>query len=123
MLLFFALLQQTNLMNHVYIFRGSYDNIRLWDLEHQAIESSLASNTLRDKEQDEEVGGGLDLMRDSIMEGGIEEDAFDMGLFGNQNVITKQGGKRGNDEMMLLDQDLLVPSVPFTIVPGRTSSY
>lgn len=102
---------------------ASFDNIRLWDLENNVADNV---STVGQKKKDDTIQfdggvGGDGMYQDDLFPLMTHnDDPYDMNLFGGgDHQLEQKERKLQMDTEMLLDQDLLAPSVPFTIVPGR----
>ncbi|KAJ3261382.1 Transcription factor spt8 [Boothiomyces macroporosus] len=90
---------------------ASHDNLRLWDLEHLAQEVATAKPVKPNADQAMFQTENNDLFPS------FANDSFNMDFFSANNEPIPKPEEKSAD--VSVDQDLLAPLVPFSIIPGH----
>ncbi|KAJ3324464.1 Transcription factor spt8 [Boothiomyces sp. JEL0866] len=89
---------------------ASHDNLRLWDLDH------LAQEVTNAKPVKPSVNEPMFQAENNDLFPNFTNDSFNLDFFSNNESIPKPEEKTVDVSM---DQDLLTPLVPFSIIPGH----
>ncbi len=109
-----------------YFCSASFDNIRLWDLEYR-IQDTPPTPAMHRKTLSEasvQTPKSHQSYQDEIFPD-IKRDSYDMEYFMKQPSTTPSPTSQSKmldkkaEQNELLEQDLLTPSMPFTIVAGH----